>query len=401
MEIDAERVTAIVQRLVRAPSFQTERFEADPDVQRFLAETVCDQAHALGLTSEQDAMGDLVMRIGRRDADRRVIVFAYAMTHPIARMTDPLDGRLLDRLPSDGDAPGIGGPWIRGRGAAEQKGTLGAVLEAAAALKRREDALAGELIVCVSAAGETGRHDTARAVMEFLGQPRADFAIVAIASENAICLANKGRVDAVITVRGRASHSSTPWAGLNAIEGARQIMARLDDVPLPGEHPHLGRPTLTVTSIRSLPEATHTVQDEVRIVVDRRLLPGQDPAAAFDDIVRAVGTLPPFEVSVALGPVNLPAEVPRTDAVVQRLEEGLRAAGRTPIHSCSHGCVDAGFFVERGIPAVMFGAGDPRLWHTDDEVVAVSDVVTCARVLAHATFRHLASDAGLSQDRPS
>jgi acetylornithine deacetylase/succinyl-diaminopimelate desuccinylase-like protein len=63
--------------------------------------------------------------------------------------------------------------------------------------------------------------------------------------------------------------------------------------------------------------------------------------------------------------------------------------------------VDAGFFVERGIPAVMFGAGDPALWHTDDEAVAVPDVVACARALAHATFRHLASDAALTQDRPS
>ena len=66
-----------------------------------------------------------------------------------------------------------------------------------------------------------------------------------------------------------------------------------------------------------------------------------------------------------------------------------------------YGSSDHVTYMQHGIPAVMFGAGDPRLWHTDDEVVAVPDVVTCARVLAHATFRHLASEAGLSQDRPS
>jgi len=358
-------------------------------------------ARALGLSWQRDRMGDLVIRIGPRHAERRAILFAYAMTHPVARMTDPLDGRVLDRLPTDGASRGMGGPWVRGRGAAEQKGALAAVLETAGALKRHEDALAGELIVCVSSAGETGRHDTARAVMEHLDEVRADFAVVAIATENAICLANKGRVDAVITVRGRATHSSTPWAGVDAIAGAREIMHRLDGVPLAGEHPHLGRPTLTVTSIRSFPDATHTVQDEVRLVVDRRLLPGQDHAAAFDDIVRAVGTLPPFEIRVELGPVNRPAEVSRDSRVVRLLEEGLRTTGTTPTHSYSHGCVDAGFFVERGIPAVMFGAGDPRLWHTDDEVVAVPDVITCARVLAHATFRHLASPTAVAQDRPS
>ena len=377
-EIDARRLTAIVQRLVQAPSYQTDRFEADPDVQKFIGETVGREATALGLAWERDPMGNLVVRIGPR-SDRRVIVFAYAMTHPAGRMTEPLAAHLVNR----------DGACIRGRGAAEQKGTLGAVLEAAALVKRREHELAGELIVCVSSAGETGRHDAARAFMAFLGEPPADFAVVAIATDCAICVANKGRVDVVITVRGRTAHSATPSAGVNAIEGAREILNRLPTVALPGEHPHLGRPTLTVTSIRSSPDATHTVQDEVRIVVDRRLLPGQDHDAAFNDIVRTIGAVPPCEVRVEMGPVNRPAEVPVDSLVVTLLEDGLRAAGVTARHSYSQGCVDAGFFVERGIPAVMFGAGDPTLWHTDDEMVRVADVVTCARALAHAVLRHL------------
>jgi acetylornithine deacetylase/succinyl-diaminopimelate desuccinylase-like protein len=378
-EIDAARVTGIVQRLVRAPSFQTERFEADPELQRFIGETVRRETSALGLPSETDSMGNLVVRIGPQDAERRAIVFAYAMTHPPGRMTDPLDGSLLDGL------------CLRGRGAAEQKGTLGAVLETAAFVKQHERDLAGELIVCVSSAGETGRHDAARAFMAFLGEPRVDFAVVAIATNSAICVANKGRVDVTITVRGRATHSSTPWAGVNAVDGAREVLNRLAALKLPGEHPHLGRPTLTVTSIQSLPYATHTVQDEVRIVVDRRLLPGQDHAAALADIARAVGTVPPCEVTVELGPVNRPAEVPLDSPIVRLLEEGLRVAGSTGRHSYSHGCADAGFFVEHGIPAVMFGAGDPKLWHTDEEVVRVADLVTCARALAYTAVRHLAS----------
>lgn len=392
MEIDAARLTGIVQRLVRAPSYQTERFEADPGVQRFISETVRGEATALGLSSLSDPMGNLVVRLGPRDAGRRAIVFAYAMTHPASRMKNPLDGSLVD---------GAAGPCVRGRGAAEQKGTLGAVLEAAAQVKRREEELAGELIVCVSSAGETGRHDAARAFMAALGEPRADFAVVAIATDRAICLANKGRIDILITVRGKATHSATPSAGVNAIEGAREILNRLAAVTLAGEHPHLGKPTLTVTSIKSFPDATHTVQDEVRMVVDRRLLPGQDPAGAFADIQRAIGTAPPCEVGVELGPVNLPAEVPPDSLVVRLLADGLRAAGLTPRHSYSHGCIDAGFFIERGIPAVMFGAGDPKLWHTDDEVVPVADLVACARALAHAVLRHLAFRPAPTHHRPS
>ena len=381
VEIDTQRLTGLVQRLVRAPSFQTERFEADPEVQRFLAETVRGEAAALGLSSSSDAMGNLVMRIGPRDAQRRAILFAYAMTHPASRMKNPLDGSVVDSA---------AGPAIRGRGAAEQKGPLAAVLEAAAQVKQREKELAGELIVCVSSAGEAGRHDAALSFMAALGEPRADFAVVAIATDCAICLANKGRIDILITVRGKATHSATPSAGVNAIEGAREILNRLAAVTLAGEHPHLGKPTLTVTSIKSFPDATHTVQDEVRLVVDRRLLPGHEPAAAFADLKRAVGAVPPCEVKIELGPLNLPAEVSPDSPVVGLLEDGLRAAGLTPQHSYSQGAVDAGFFIARGIPAVMFGAGDPKLWHTDDEVVPVADVAACARALTHALLAHLA-----------
>jgi hypothetical protein len=71
---------------------------------------------------------------------------------------------------------------------------LGAVLETAVFVKQHERDLAGELIVCVSSAGETSRHDAARAFMAFLGEPRVDFAVVAITTHSAIGVANRGRV---------------------------------------------------------------------------------------------------------------------------------------------------------------------------------------------------------------
>jgi acetylornithine deacetylase/succinyl-diaminopimelate desuccinylase-like protein len=147
-----------------------------------------------------------------------------------------------------------------------------------------------------------------------------------------------------------------------------------------------------VTSIKSFPDATHTVQDEVHMVVDRVLRPGQDPAAACADIQHRVGTVPRCEVKVEPGPVILPAEVFQDSPVVRLLEDGLRAAGLAPRHSCSQGGVDTGFFIARGIPAVMFRAGDPTLWQTDEERMVVADLVACAQALAPALLRHLAHE---------
>lgn len=383
-EIEQDQVVALVQRLVRVPSYQTALLEADPNLQRFIRETVKREVDNLALPSQTDPMGNLIIRIGPREAKKRIIIFGYAMTHPAGRMQNPTDGSIVD-----GSAHGYPGPCIRGRGAAEQKGAMGAFLAAAALVNRYESDLVGELIVCVSSAGETGRHDAAIQMMRTLGEPSADMAIVAIGSNNSICLANKGRIDALITVRGRAAHSSTPWLGLNAIEGARHVLNRLAALELAGEHPALGRPTLTVTSIKSYPDATHTVQDEVRIVVDRRLLPGQEKDAALEELRRTLADMDPYELTVELGPVNLPAEVRPDSAVVKALEEAMEAAGLPVRHHYSHGCVDAGFFCSRGIPAVMFGPGDQRLWHTDTELVSVAALLAAARTYAYVALRHL------------
>src|SRR5205809_178741 len=58
------------------------------------------------------------------------------------------------------------------------------------------------------------------------------------------------------------------------------------------------------------PDATHTVQDEVRIVVDRRLLPGQDHAAAFADIARAIRSSGTRTRNWCRWPTSSPAPVP-------------------------------------------------------------------------------------------
>jgi hypothetical protein len=80
-EVDAARLAGLVHRLVRVPSFQTERFEADPQLQRFIGQTVRREPTALGLSSETDSIGNLVIRIGPRQAERRAIVFGDRDRH--------------------------------------------------------------------------------------------------------------------------------------------------------------------------------------------------------------------------------------------------------------------------------------------------------------------------------
>jgi acetylornithine deacetylase len=279
---------------------------------------------------------------------------------------------------------------MRGRGVAEQKAAVAAALLAVAALRRRESELDGELVVCVSTAGETGRHDAARAFLSAFGEPRFDWAVVALGTGNQIGLGNKGRLDVLLTVRGRASHSSTPWAGLDAIVGARRALDRLESLRLSGSHPQLGSPTLTATSFRSSPDATHTVQDEVRITLDRRLLPGDDPERALAELRASVEGLGDWGVELEPGPFMYPSAVAAEAPVVLLLEEAASELGASPLgHLWSHGAIDAGYFNQQAIPAVMLGPGAPEMFHTDDESVALAEVAFAARLYAAAARKHL------------
>ena len=377
-EVTAE---PILHRLLASPSVQTDLFEEDPAIRGYLRETVAAVAIELGLQPEYDSMGNLVVRVGP-SGPRRSLIFGYAMTHPANRMESAF---VPTTIAEEG-----GRRWVRGRGAAEQKASVTAALMAAGWLQQRRDELDGELVVCVATAGETGRHDAARAFLEAFGLPRFDWALVALGTDNLIGLGNKGRVDLVVTVRGRSAHSSTPWAGIDAIGGAVEVMRRLNAVPLEGSHPQLGSPTLTVTSIHSSPNATHTLQDEVRMTVDRRLLPGDDPARVLADVRGALAGLVPWAVEVEMGPAMHPSEVADDAPLVRSLQAAAAAAGRPVLGtSWSHGAIDAGFFNQEGIPAVMLGPGDPEMFHTSDERVALDDVSFAARLYAITTHRHL------------
>jgi len=324
---------------------------------------------ALGLPWRRDPMGNLLVELGPERADKSLMLMAYAMTHPANRMPNPYAGELIE------DAAGV---HVRGRGVSEQKGSLAAAL---AAVKTAADRLPlrGRLVFTVSTAGETGRHDAAISICDALGfAPR--LAVIVIGTNSQVALANKGRVDVIVTVRGKASHSGTPWAGVNAIEGARRVLERVMAVDVAGsKHPVLGQATLTPTAVRSWPEATHTVQDEVRLVFDRRLLPGDDPQAAFAAIAAAADIGEPWQVKTEFGPFMYPAEIAPDGAFMRAVRGGCRRMGlQPPATFHSHGALDAGFFCFKGAESGMWGPGAVEQWHSEDERIAVADLVSGA-----------------------
>jgi acetylornithine deacetylase len=374
----ADNLVGWLQRLVRHPSEQSELHEKDPAIARFIRECAAPLLDEIGVTYRYDAMGNLIAEIGPKSgprsgpkSDHSLLFVAYAMTHPAAGMAEPFSATIIE-TPK--------GPAVRGRGVAEQKTALAALFGALAEAVRGAP-LAGRLTVALTTAGETGRHDAIDSVMRDV-ECTPQFAIVCIGTSNRIAIGNKGRIDFDVLVKGKASHSSAPWLGVNAISGARRVLQALDGLDLDAPaHPHFGPATLTATAIESAPKASHTVPDLVRLTFDRRLLPGENPDAAYGAIRDAIKLEKPWEVECRLGPVMYPNEIATDGPLATTLRKAFDIAGQpVPEQFYCNFALDAGYLGRKGIEAVMLGPGEVDQFHSSEEHVLISDMVAMANV---------------------
>jgi acetylornithine deacetylase/succinyl-diaminopimelate desuccinylase-like protein len=196
-----------------------------------------------------------------------------------------------------------------------------------------------------------------------------------------ISLGNRGRLDIDVVIEGIAAHSSTPWEGRDVTAGIAAVLNAAQ--PLSGENrdaTQLGPASLTCTAIRTWPEATHTIQSRAHMVFDRRLLPSENVDHVFKSIATAFEAATSLAVRVTKGPHMLGAHVAQHSSFVTRLERALAAADAPkPEYYFSYSALDAGYLADKGIPAIMWGPGSPKQFHTDEEQVRVADLLVMAR----------------------
>jgi acetylornithine deacetylase/succinyl-diaminopimelate desuccinylase-like protein len=373
-----DEVKRLTVKLVRHASPQTELLEAEPQVLALVNDVIKPELEQLGLKPAIDRMGNLILHLKGRTRNERLMLVGYAMCAAPSTMQNPYSGEIVDGAPYK-----LGGECVWGRGACEQKGSLAAMMGALKFIGASKVELPSDLYFVVSTAGETGRHDSLAFVLDH-GSVEADWCIIDGPPE--IQLGNKGRVDILVTVKGKQAHSSRPWEGINAIDGAMKVLDKLKSLmpyPESKSHAELGKVSLTPNAIESFPKATHTIQSECRIMFDRRLLPGDDPANAIQQMKDAIGKIAPFEIEITPRDFMYPSEVGKDAEVVRALEHGIRTMlGYEPMFSFSTAANDTGLFNFRGIQAINYGSRDIRFQHTDHDLVAVNNVFNAAKVFA-------------------
>jgi acetylornithine deacetylase len=314
---------------------------------------------------------NIVARCVTPGARRTIVLEAHQDTVPTDNMTIEPFGAVIEN------------GRLYGRGACDIKGGMAAMLAAFARVVRDKPKGAANAVMACSVDEE---HTTLGVRLLVERGLKANAAVVAEPTGLNIVHAHKGISRWRLFTAGRSCHSSAPEQGVNAIYRMGRLLVAIDryaaELRASRTDPLLGPPTLSVGRIEG-GTSVNTVPDRCCIEIDRRLIPGEDPLAAPDQLSaymkREGGIDFPFEAQPWF---QVAALDPRgSEDLVARLGTAIDAVmGTHRITAVPYG-TDASTIAAAGIPSVVFGPGDIAKAHTCDEWVPLAEVEQASEIL--------------------
>jgi len=231
---------------------------------------------------------------------------------------------------------------------------------------------------------------------------RPDFLIAAGFSYQVVT-AHNGCLQLEVTVHGRMAHAAIPDTGVDALQGAVAILDALYRQntlyrQVTSKVPGISHPYLNVGRIEGGTN-TNVVPGKVVLKLDRRMIPEEDPTRVEADVRRvieqAAAACPGTSVEIrrillarALKPL------PGNAALVEALQRHGEAVFGEPIPtSGSPLYTDVRLYCERGIPAVIYGAGPRTVFESNakraDEHLVLEDLRRATKVVARTLFELL------------
>jgi len=262
---------------------------------------------------------------------------------------------------------------------------------ALAAIRAADVPLKRSVTLSAVAAEEQGNLGTAALVRDGI---QARWAVVGEATGLDLIIAHKGVDRYKVVVEGRSAHESMPELGANAIIHAARIITALHKSLWPRVkehvHPNLGAATYNIGTIQG-GIRRNMVPDRCEFQIGKRYLPGDSPDAIRAELEEATA-LCQAEVGIRVSLVrepefdrvpHPPLEVHPNHALPRALSATVaQVRGETPRVGSWGAFTDGALLQAAGVPAVIFGPGDVSLAHTDEEHIALSEVVMAAEAYA-------------------
>ncbi|MCI4335532.1 MAG: M20 family metallopeptidase [Thermoplasmata archaeon] len=290
------------------------------------------------------------------------------------------------------DTPPIGDYWsfsqsqlaggrMYGRGAADMKGTVIAMLQAAQDLVARKIPVALALTT-----DEETTMQGAIALSKTLPLRRAKAVVVGEPTGLRVAYAEKGVLDLAIETRGKAAHGAMPHLGENAISKMMRLLRGLEGFKGRIAHPELGSVTVNVGTFNG-GARLNVVPNKATAEVDIRFPPPYSPDQLYAEIeehLRRIKT--PFTLRRILSMPSV--QIDPTLEHVRLLKEVAASETAVLVHAS-----EAVYYTQVNPRVVIFGAGEEELSHQANEYVKVEAVARASEVFKKYALRLVQSRA--------
>lgn len=295
---------------------------------------------------------------------------------------------------------------IFGRGAADMKGGLVAMLYAAHVLAELKIGLRGRIELVFVPDEETGGACGTAALFEqgALARGRARGMLTPEPTGGVVWNASRGAISLRVTVRGKPAHVGLAARGVNAFEKMlilaralekekEKIRARRTSFHI---EPAAARGSILLLGGRSEGGTNfNVVPATCSFTVDRRINPEEDLAAEKNRLLKIFdhARRNGIQLETEIFQEGEPACLPETHPLARALGASVREiTKRAPDFQLCPGLLETRFYAAHGIPALAYGPGRLEVSHGPNEFVSLRSVESCAAVYALTAARLLAKE---------
>ena len=373
-------VVALTQEMVRTKSFSGS--------ESAMAKLVAERMKEFGFTDiKTDINGSVLGLVGPADADIALLFDGHMDVVPVIGdwKFDPFGGVIADGR-------------LYGRGSTDMKGGIAAAMCGVAAAARTGQ-LKKRIAVSASVLEEVIEGFALSTVLEHC-KPQA--VVICEPSRLKIKVAQKGRMEILLTLHGKPAHAASPEYGINPLAAAARALLALEKIALPSDDV-VGKALLVPTDIVSSPyPSISMIPLSTTIRFDRRTLSGEsehDILAAITACLNQDG-IHDFDLKVTndavhtfTGETGHPArflpgwKLPDDAPLLTNTMRAVEAAQVEPHIGywgfCTNGSESAG---RQDIPTIGIGPGCEEDAHTIDESVALEQLEQAREIYRHLSL---------------
>ncbi len=323
----------------------------------------------------------------------------------------------MDTVPPNAGMPGdpfsaaVENGRLYGRGSVDMKGPIAAMAGALVRIKESGGLASGRITLAAVIDEEMESLGAEALIMSGF---KADGAIIGEPTDNRVAIGHKGLEWFELGFEGRAAHSSTPEAGVNAINGAAHFVSLVEQEILPEferrRDPILGLPVINIGTITG-GQQPNMIAAICRLQVDRRWVSTETIEQVFGDLETLLARvrkarpglktkltrMPGGMATMLHGPLVIDPGHPLVGAALGAFGDlGRTAPPTTVFPAWTDGAL---LSREAGIPTLIWGPGTLALAHSAEESILLDDVYVAARLFEAAARRFTTPSASSSAVR--